>query len=98
MKRKERIVTGAESKTGAYSPGIAVGDLVFVSGQGPLMPGTTQIIGDTIEEQTRRTLTNVRGVLKASGCDINDCVKLTVYLKDIKHFDRYNAVYKSFFD
>jgi|SRR5579872_4817695 len=96
-KRKQKIVPGVESNTGAYSPGILVEESLFVSGQGPLNPGTRKIIGRTIEEQTRQTLNNVRAVLNAGGCDMNDCVKVTAYLKDIKHFDRYNAVYRTFF-
>jgi 2-iminobutanoate/2-iminopropanoate deaminase len=96
-KRKHRIVPGVASNTGAYSPGIAVGNFVFISGQGPLKPGTTDIVGITIEEQTRQTLENVRAVLDAAGCTMDDCVKLNAYLADIRAFDRYNAVYATFF-
>lgn len=91
-KHKQQIISGVESNTGAYSPGIAVGELIFVSGQ-----GTSEIIVPTIEEQTRSTLSNVRMVLEAAGCSMDDCVKLNAHLADIEHFDRYNAVYATFF-
>ena len=83
--------------TGAYSPGIRAGDFVFVSGQGPLDPATGAVVGDTIEDQVRRTLNNVRAVLEAAGARMNDCVKVQVHLADIGDFDRFNAVYAEFF-
>ena len=95
--RKRQITPGIASNTGAYSPGIAVGQMVFVSGQGPLDRKTKKIIGKTIEEQTRVTLQNVQAILKAAGSSMNDCVKLTAYLSNMRHFDRYNSVYKTFF-
>jgi 2-iminobutanoate/2-iminopropanoate deaminase len=97
VKRKRKITTGVESNTGAYSSAVCVDDSVFVSGHGPLKPGTQEIVGRTIEEQTRQTLKNIQTVLAAADCDLDDCVKMTVYLADMNDFDRYNSVYKSFF-
>lgn len=82
---------------GAYSPGLRVGDFIFVSGQGPVDPSTGQIVGDTIEEQTARTLENVRLILEAGGASMADVVKATVHLSDLGLFHRYNTVYASYF-
>ena len=82
---------------GAYSPGLRAGDFVFVSGQGPLDPATGQIVGETIEEQTARTLENVKLILEAAGATMADVVKATVILSDMSLFPRYNAVYASYF-
>jgi 2-iminobutanoate/2-iminopropanoate deaminase len=82
---------------GAYSPGLRVGDFIFVSGQGPLDPATGQIVGDTIEEQTARTLENIRLILEAGGASMADVVKATVHLSDLSLFQRYNTVYASYF-
>ena len=79
---------------GPYNPAVGVDDLVFISGQGPISPKTHKITGDTIEEQTELTFANVESALAAAGCTLNDCLKVTVYLLDMAHFDRFNAVYK----
>ncbi len=78
---------------GPYSQGIRVGDLVFVSGQVPVDPHTSAIVGETIEVQTERTLENVKAVLEAAGVTMSDVVKTTVHLSDLANFARFNEVY-----
>lgn len=95
-KQQIRTDEGA-SPVGAYSQGLRAGDFVFVSGQGPLDPGTGQVVGDTIEEQVRRTLENVRAILEAAGASMADVVKATVHLADIAEFPRFNVTYSEFF-
>ena len=82
---------------GPYSPVLRAGDFVFVAGQGPLDGETHAIVGETIEEQTRKVLENVGVLLKAAGADFSDCVKSTVHLLDINDFDRFNVVYQEYF-
>jgi 2-iminobutanoate/2-iminopropanoate deaminase len=82
---------------GAYSPGLRAGDFIFVSGQGPIDPATGQIAGDTIEEQTARTLENIKLILEAAGASMADVVKATVHLSDLGLFPRYNTVYAGYF-
>jgi 2-iminobutanoate/2-iminopropanoate deaminase len=82
---------------GPYSQGLKVGDFVFVSGQGPLDPETKQIVGETIEEQTARTLENIKIILEAGGAAMTDVVKVTAYLSDLGLFERYNKVYATYF-
>ncbi len=82
---------------GAYSPILRVGDFIFVSGQAPIDPTTNEIVGDTIEEQTARTLENIKLLLAAAGAEMSDVVKATVHLSDMALFDRYNAVYATYF-
>jgi len=83
--------------TGAYSAGILVDGWLYVSGQGPLDMKTGKVVAGTIEEQTRLTLDHIVKILTAAGATLDDVVKCTCHLKDIRHFDRFNAVYAEFF-
>ena len=95
---KEQITTrrGA-APSGPYSQGISAGGFVFVAGQGAFDPGTGELVGETIEEQTERTLENVKAILEAGGASLADVVKATVHLSDLTHFPRYNEVYSRYF-
>jgi 2-iminobutanoate/2-iminopropanoate deaminase len=95
--RKKPVYPDRDTSTGPYSPGIIVGQTVYVAGQGPLEPAIGAIVGGTIEEQTELTLSNVRRVLQAAGCTMDDCVKVGVHLLDIGDFERFNSVYRTFF-
>lgn len=97
MAKRQITTTSGASPAGAYSQGIWAGDLVFVSGQGPLDPATGEIVGETIEEQTERTLENVKAILEAAGATLADVVKSTVHLSDLALFSRFNEVYASYF-
>jgi 2-iminobutanoate/2-iminopropanoate deaminase len=95
---KEQITAGhAAAPSGAYSQAIRAGDFVYVSGQGPLDPVTGEVVGSTIEEQTARTLDNVKSILEAAGATLADVVKSTVHLSSIDLFDAFNEVYASYF-
>ncbi|MES3018420.1 MAG: Rid family hydrolase [Bacteroidota bacterium] len=84
--------------TGAYSAGVqAANDWLFVSGQAALDFKTSSFILGTIEEETHLTLHNVKRICEAAGFTLDDIVKCTVHLSDIKDFDRYNVVYASYF-
>ena len=83
--------------TGAYSAGILIDGWLYVSGQGPLNLSTGEVIHGTIEEETLLTLSHVKKIIEAAGGSIDDIVKCTVHLSDINDFEKYNAVYASFF-
>jgi 2-iminobutanoate/2-iminopropanoate deaminase len=88
----ERVVT----PRGAYSQGIRSGDLVFVAGQGPLnLDGG--IVGKTVEDQTAKTLSNVREILETAGAGMADVVKTTVHLADLDLFQGFNDEYARHF-
>lgn len=84
---------------GPYSPALQIkgSPLVFLSGQASLdMDGNT--IGDTIEEQTRITLDHCVRLLKETGCTTDNVTEVTVYLADLSEWDRFNEVYKTYFN
>jgi 2-iminobutanoate/2-iminopropanoate deaminase len=82
---------------GPYSQGIVCGSLLFISGQLPIDPSSGEMVSGSIREKTRRALENVRAIAEAAGARLEDAVKTTVFLKDMKDFAAMNAVYAEFF-
>jgi 2-iminobutanoate/2-iminopropanoate deaminase len=80
-----------------YSPVVVSGDLVYTAGQVAFDESGILVEGG-IEEQTRRTLENLRTCLDAAGCTLDDVVKVTAFLADLGDFAGYNRVYEEFFD
>ena len=78
-----------------YSQAIRAGDLVFVSGQLALEPGSHEIVGETIEEQTELVFRNLRAILEEAGSSLGRIVKTTVYLTDLANFQGMNEVYRA---
>ena len=96
MTTKRVILTDKAPKAiGPYSQAIAVKpkELLFCSGQIPLDPATGQVVEGGIEEQTRRVLDNIEGVLTAAGCSYSDIVKTTIFLADLSDFAKVNELY-----
>lgn len=83
--------------TGAYSDGLVVGNLLFVSGQAAVDFKTSEFRLGTIGEETRRTLNNIRAIVEQAGATMDDVVKCTVHLADMSEFGRFNEVYGSYF-
>lgn len=82
---------------GPYSQAIAWGDLLFCSGILPLSPETGKVSGDTIEEQTRQVLDNLRTLLADLSLELGCVLKTTVFLSDMEHFKAFNTVYSEYF-
>lgn len=97
MSKQQITTTTGASPMGAYSQGLRAGDFIFVSGQGPIDPATGKIVGETIEEQTARTLDNLKAILEAGGATMADVVKVTAHLTDLSNFAAYNKVYATYF-
>jgi 2-iminobutanoate/2-iminopropanoate deaminase len=76
-----------------YSQAIRTGDLVFVSGQLALEPGHSEMVGDTIEEQTEQVFRNLAAILEEAGSGIDKLVKTTVFLINLGDFQGMNDVY-----
>ena len=88
----------APAAIGPYSQAIRVGKTVYLSGQIAIDPTTNQFMtGASIEDQTRRVLENLAGVLTAAGLRLDDVVNTTVYLADLTDFAKMNQVYATFF-
>jgi 2-iminobutanoate/2-iminopropanoate deaminase len=96
MAKKEIKTDGAPRPLGPYSQGLASGKRIYVSGQGPRIPGGPTPEG--IEAQTRQVLTNIKNILEAGGGTMDQVVKSTVHLADLADFEVFNKVYMSFFN
>lgn len=88
----------APAPVGPYNQAIAVGSLLFVSGQIPLDPQTGAIVSENIGQQTEQAIANLEAILKAAGASIADVVKTTVFLTDLNDFNAMNIVYARWFD
>ena len=88
---KKVSTTYAPAVVGHYEQGVISGGFVFVSGQVAVDPATGEKVLDSIEAQTEQALRNVEGVLRASGCELSDVVKLNVFLTDIEHWSKVDA-------
>lgn len=89
--------TAAPAAIGPYSQAVAEGRLLFTSGQIPIDPATGELRNRDIATAARQVLTNLRAVLVAGGADLTTVVKTTVFLKDMRDFPAFNAVYGEFF-
>ncbi len=87
----------APKAIGPYSQAIKVGNLVFASGQVPIVPATGEFVEGGIQEQTRQALTNAQAILEEAGTSLKNVVKTTVFLSDMANFTAMNEVYAEFF-
>lgn len=97
MNSKQIIQTeAAPVPLGSYSQAIKVGTTVYLSGQIPLDPKQGKVTGE-IESQTRQVFNNLAAVAKAAGGQLNQFVKLTIFLTDLANFSIVNSVMESYF-
>lgn len=88
----------APAAIGTYSQAIRHGDLVFLSGQIPLDPQTMDIVDGGFEARARQVFDNLRAVAEAAGGNLDQVVKLTIFLTDLDNFATVNAVMEDYFN
>jgi 2-iminobutanoate/2-iminopropanoate deaminase len=91
-------VTGFTDKStpSPLAQAIRAGNLLFVSGQGPLNPKTREVVSADIREQTKQTLTNLKSVLGAAGLDFTHVVNMRVVLRNTEDFPAFNEAFRDF--
>ena len=97
MNRKVIQTEKAPKAIGPYSQAIRTDSLIFTAGQIGLVPATGELIANSVEEQTRQALTNLKNVVEGAGSTLAHVVKTTVFLKDMNDFPKMNAIYAEFF-
>lgn len=88
----------APAAIGTYSQAIRAGNLVFLSGQIPLDPASMEFVDGDFEARARQVFDNLRAVAKAAGGDLNQVVKLTIFLTDLGNFATVNSVMEDYFE
>ncbi|NJE01096.1 RidA family protein [Thermococcus sp. JdF3] len=98
MKKETVFTERAPKPIGPYSQGIiAEGRLLFVSGQIPINPETGELVEGGIEEQARTAIENLLAVVEAAGGSAENVVKVTVYIRNMGDYARFNEVYNRYF-
>ena len=80
-----------------FSEAVRVGDTLYLSGQLGNKPGTHEVVAGGVAAETRQALENISATLKRHGSSLQELVKCTIFLADIKEWPEMNTVYKTFF-
>ena len=88
----------APAAIGTYSQAVKTGKLLFMSGQIPLDPASMVVVDGDFDARARQVFENLKAVAEAAGGDLNQIVKLTIFLTDLENFATVNAVMEDYFD
>ncbi len=87
----------APAPIGPYNQAVKSGHLLYTSGQIPIDPATGEMVAGGVREQSIQVMENLKNVLEAAGCTLDDVIKTTVFLADMADFPVMNTVYAEFF-
>ncbi|MBL0357585.1 MAG: RidA family protein [Chitinophagaceae bacterium] len=90
--------TNAPAPIGPYNQAIKAGNLLFISGQVALKPGTNDMANADIIEETHQVLQNLKSILQEAGMDFSNIVKTTIFLSDMGLFSHVNEIYAKYFE
>ena len=98
MSKKIINTSNAPAPIGPYSQAVQVDNMLFISGQVALKPGTSDLANTDIIEETHQVMKNLKSILLAAGVDFNAVVKTTIFLSDMELFGQVNEVYGKYFE
>ncbi|MBC8221329.1 RidA family protein [Gammaproteobacteria bacterium] len=90
--KKPIFTNNAPAALGPYSQAIQWGDVVFISGQIPLMPASGELNNKTFHDQASQVIDNLEAICKEAGGSLNNILKLTIFLTDLSKFDEVNEI------
>ena len=97
MEEKKAFQTDKAAITGGpYSQAIIHNDIIYVSGMGAVDPDTNELKLGTVEEEAELAMTNLRIILEEAGSSLDKLLTITVYLKDMQEYARFNEIYKGY--
>ena len=95
---KEIINTeNAPAPIGPYNQAVLTGNLLFISGQVALKPGTGELAMADIIEETHQVMQNLKAILTEASMDFSNVVKTTIFLSDMDLFGQVNEIYGKYF-
>jgi 2-iminobutanoate/2-iminopropanoate deaminase len=98
MSKQVIQTSNAPDPIGPYSQAVMTGNLLFISGQVALKPGTNDLANTDIGEETHQVMHNLKGILGEAGLDFSNVVKTTIFLSDMSFFSEVNEVYGKYFE
>lgn len=87
----------APAPIGPYNQAVLTGNMLFISGQIALVPGTSDLNDADIPTETNQVMNNLKAILTAAEMDFSNVVKTTIFLSDMSLFAEVNEVYGSYF-
>lgn len=87
----------APAPIGPYNQAIKTGNMLFISGQVALIPGTGELVSGSVADEAHRVMQNLQAILSAAGMNFSQVVKTTIFLSDMNLFAAVNEVYGSYF-
>ncbi|WP_214000532.1 RidA family protein [Arsukibacterium sp.] len=87
----------APAAIGTYSQAVKIGTTVYLSGQIPLVPATMQMVSEDFAEQTHQVFKNLTAVCEAAGGNLNNMVKVNIFLTDLGQFATVNQIMSEYF-
>lgn len=88
----------APAPIGPYNQAVLVGNTLYTSGQIALHPKTMQLVTDTIEEETKQVMENMKAVLAAADMTFENVIKTSIFISDMHNFAKINTVYATYFN
>ena len=88
----------APAPIGPYNQAVLVGNTLYTSGQIALHPKTMQLVTDTIEEETKQVMENMKAVLSAADMTFENVIKASIFISDMHNFAKINTVYATYFN
>jgi len=86
----------APAPIGPYSQAVLAGDTLYTSGQIPLDPATGELVGGSIEAETKQVMENLKAVLQAASMDFSNVVKTSIFIMNMDDFAAINTIYGSY--
>ncbi len=97
MKKTIINTTAAPSPIGPYSQAVIANGMLFASGQIAINPATGELVTDTIQNETRQVMSNIKALLDAAELQFSNIVKTSIFLSDMSLFAAVNEIYGSYF-
>ena len=98
LMKKIIFTTDAPAPIGPYSQAVLVKDTLYTSGQIAINPITNELVLDTIENETKQVMENLKAVLTAAGMTFENIIKCSIFISDMNNFAKINGVYAAYFN